>query len=576
MLNHAPSPADLLAKVKTLTKGTVIQLDVALAATDEYYSGPGGGTNAGFVEALYQDALHRPSGDTASVALVAGLESKKLTRTKAATAVFASDEYYTGLVGGDFTNFLNRGPSNPAEAAGWVNSLLGKKGFVKRTPLQVASELIGSAEYYTLHLPAGPAGSQGVMGPAGPAGSQGVMGPAGPDGPQGVQGVQGAQGVMGPVGPQGVQGPVGLTGATGPQGPGLSWQVVTSTSVQAVANTGYLANNSAQVTITLPDSASLNPGDIIRVTGVGAGGWKLAQNAGQSVTGYTNGGPISFTARDSSRSWQGVASSADGSKLVAAVAGGQLYTSTDFGTNWRARDSNRSWYSVASSADGVKLVAVVNAGQIYTSTDSGVTWTPRDSARSWQAVTSSADGAKLVAGVAPNGQIYTSTDSGATWTPRDSNRNWQAVASSADGVKLVAGTYGGQIYTSTDSGVTWTAREASRTWDGMASSADGSKLVAVAYGSNQIYTSRDSGVTWTPRDAGRNWYGVASSADGNKLVATDSSGQIYSSVLSFGLSASKSGVTGSVFGAQYTALEVQYAGGGQFVILNSSGVIDFV
>jgi len=41
------------------------------------------------------------------------------------------------------------------------------------------------------------------------------------------------------------------------------------------------------------------------------------------------------------------------------------------------------WQSVASSSDGTKLVAVVNGGFIYTSTDSGVNWTQRDSSRNW-------------------------------------------------------------------------------------------------------------------------------------------------------------------------------------------------
>jgi photosystem II stability/assembly factor-like uncharacterized protein len=61
-----------------------------------------------------------------------------------------------------------------------------------------------------------------------------------------------------------------------------------------------------------------------------------------------------------------VASSADGTKLVALVDGGQIYTSTDSGVTWTARDSNRDWIDVASSADGTKLVALVNGGQIYT------------------------------------------------------------------------------------------------------------------------------------------------------------------------------------------------------------------
>ncbi len=118
------------------------------------------------------------------------------------------------------------------------------------------------------------------------------------------------------------------------------------------------------------------------------------------------------------------------------------------GYGWTARDSNRNWYGVASSSDGTKLVAVVAGGQIYTSTDSGVTWTARDSNRNWFAVASSSDGTKLVA-VENGGQIYTSTDSGATWTARDSNRVWRGVAASSDGTKLVAVENGGKIYTAT-------------------------------------------------------------------------------------------------------------------------------
>ena len=188
----------------------------------------------------------------------------------------------------------------------------------------------------------------------------------------------------------------------------FTWQTVSGTAQQAAANTGYLAtNDTAQVTITLP--AAPNVGDVVRVSSVGAAGWKVAQNAGQTILGANLGlVGASWTARDSgTRAWHSVASSSDGSKLVAGVGGGQIYTSTDSGVTWTARDTGRNWRSVASAADGSKLVAGVQGGQIYTSTDSGVTWTARDFNRNWRSVASSADGSKLVA-VANNGQIYTS------------------------------------------------------------------------------------------------------------------------------------------------------------------------
>jgi len=81
-----------------------------------------------------------------------------------------------------------------------------------------------------------------------------------------------------------------------------------------------------------------------------------------------------------------VASSADGTKLVAVSSGpaaqwngldpvgGYIYTSGDSGVTWTQTGSKQAWTSVASSADGTKLVAVASLGHIYTSGDSGVTW----------------------------------------------------------------------------------------------------------------------------------------------------------------------------------------------------------
>ena len=379
----------------------------------------------------------------------------------------------------------------------------------------------------------------------------------------------------------------GLTNVPG----AVPWQMVQGSSVQAQPNTGYAVESVAQVTINLPTNARL--GDLVRVYGLGSGGWNVVPGMGQYIKGYEAG--IMWMARESTRDWYSVASSADGSKLVAAVNNGPIYTSTDGGTNWTARESNRtrSWdHSVASSADGSKLVAVVYGGQIYISSNGGVTWTARESNRNWRSVATSADGSRLVA-AANGGQLYTSGDSGASWIARESGRNWASVATSADGTKLVAVVDGGQIYTSTDGGATWIARESNRNWASVASSADGSKLVAMNQDFNaQIYTSTDGGVTWAARkndwmlfsvsssadgtklagvvpggpiytstDGGTNWIArdrfnprqlvsVASSADGTKLVAVAFGGQIYTST------------TFPFVGVQGSTVELQYAGNG--------------
>ncbi len=64
-------------------------------------------------------------------------------------------------------------------------------------------------------------------------------------------------------------------------GAGIGWTVVTGITQAAAVNNGYFANNGALVTVTLPAVAAV--GSTVRVAGMGAGGWLVAQNAGQSI-----------------------------------------------------------------------------------------------------------------------------------------------------------------------------------------------------------------------------------------------------------------------------------------------------
>jgi hypothetical protein len=134
-------------------------------------------------------------------------------------------------------------------------------------------------------------------------------------------------------------------------------QGVAGPTLTAAANTSYAVTGTEPAGFYLPTSA--NTGDLIRITGASAG-WSAAQ-------------PDLWTPRDSTRAWRAVASSADGTKLVACAENGLIYTSTDSGATWTARESARKWISVASSADGTKLAACAYGDHIYTSTDSGIT-----------------------------------------------------------------------------------------------------------------------------------------------------------------------------------------------------------
>jgi len=63
---------------------------------------------------------------------------------------------------------------------------------------------------------------------------------------------------------------------------GFNWSVVTTPTVTADANSGIIANRSATpVQILMP--ALFDIGDLVIVMGLGAGGWSVVANAGQSI-----------------------------------------------------------------------------------------------------------------------------------------------------------------------------------------------------------------------------------------------------------------------------------------------------
>ena len=426
----------------------------------------------------------------------------------------------------------------------------------------------------------------------------------------------------------------GLTNLTIPSGSGtnqsMPWTPLFGAAAAALPNNGYVAANAAAVSITLPASPTV--GDVVRVAGMGKGGWSLQQGATNQVIltrplgcagglEWTSNGPVKswtaiacssdgvriiastkddtiYTSADSGNTWtnaggnllgmDSIACSGDGMKILAvSSAGGQVYTSTDFGASWTPHGaSGQVWTGAASSDDGARLVVTARNGFIYTSSDSGNTWGPHGSILSWKCVASSADGSKLVAAL-DYGQIYTSVNFGVNWAPHGTNAYWVAVASSADGKRLVAadrggGGAGGQIYTSVDYGITWTPHVTVQPWTGVASTTDGLRLFAVeatdASTGGQVYTSVDAGINWGAHGPHVPWRGIAVSSDGVKVVAAtawipdagnSTPGPIYSSGTTTTV-----GLQGGLTGTEDEAVELLYIGNGQFRALSHEGKIN--
>jgi photosystem II stability/assembly factor-like uncharacterized protein len=255
--------------------------------------------------------------------------------------------------------------------------------------------------------------------------------------------------------------------------------------------------------------------------------------------------------------WTGVASSADGTKVVAVLTNGPVWFSTNSGYQWFIVKWTNSYYSTAvtSSEDGTVLAAAtgkISSGPLFVSTNSGAIWATNNSPYEyWTAIACSSDGGEIVA-VATNGAIYISKDTGNTWLPSGApNEHWISIACSADGSQLAAVATNGPICVSTNAGATWMTNSSfsssvvptsqsffpkdqsgslNTNWQAVACSADKTKLVAVLNG-GPIYISTNAGSTWTPSIApSTNWQAVACSADGTKLIAAVKNGPIYTSI----------------------------------------------
>ena len=187
------------------------------------------------------------------------------------------------------------------------------------------------------------------------------------------------------------------------------FEPITTLAKQAVANAKYFVQTvkamvSDEVVIALPTTIAV--GRTVVVKGDTDIHWKLAQSAGQTIgTRALPGGVepgLTFSPQQSTtQNWWFVASSASGQKLAAVAnnftglqapgssANGSVWTSADAGATWTERTApgNAPWSSIASSTDGTKLVAVGLGTQIWTSDDSGVTWIARGPALAWDSVT---------------------------------------------------------------------------------------------------------------------------------------------------------------------------------------------
>jgi hypothetical protein len=141
-LHRDADPAGLNAWVAFLQQGhTVEEMEAGILGSPEYFQVRGGGTNDGFLAAIYQDVLGRGIDAPGQAAFDMAL-ANRATAGQVATAVLGSLEGLQDAVQGFYRNLLGR----PADAAGLNGFVSGMQQGL--TDQQVIAAIAGSDEFF--------------------------------------------------------------------------------------------------------------------------------------------------------------------------------------------------------------------------------------------------------------------------------------------------------------------------------------------------------------------------------------------------------------------------------------------
>lgn len=107
---------------------------------------------------------------------------------------------------------------------------------------------------------------------------------------------------------------------------GMSWSTTTVSVNPVVVGSGYVANSAGLLTFTLPATAAV--GDMVSVEGLGAGGWVLTANTGQTI----KLGPLTTSS---------------GGSLASVLSSDNVYvTCVVANTTWRVRTTNSTGLTI--------------------------------------------------------------------------------------------------------------------------------------------------------------------------------------------------------------------------------------
>lgn len=123
------------------TGGNQVLMEAFFLASDEYFAVRSGGTNDGFLTALYGDVLGRPV-DSQGAAAFGNALRQGVSRITVALAVLRSEEAGNRIIPDYYQRFLGR-PADPAGQRYWVASFVGGA-----TIEELIQGFVGSDEYF--------------------------------------------------------------------------------------------------------------------------------------------------------------------------------------------------------------------------------------------------------------------------------------------------------------------------------------------------------------------------------------------------------------------------------------------
>jgi hypothetical protein len=143
LLKRAPDALGMATFTAQLANGVSLEsVEMTIAGSAEYYQMRGQGQTAGFLNALFSDALNRTIDPGSAATLGQALASQTLTRGTIAAMVFSSLEYDQNIVQVYYQSFLHR----QADSSGLTSFASGlQQGELDQ---DVIAAILSSQEYY--------------------------------------------------------------------------------------------------------------------------------------------------------------------------------------------------------------------------------------------------------------------------------------------------------------------------------------------------------------------------------------------------------------------------------------------